>query len=371
MQQEALASFYHIDTTDLALCKEVASTVQAIISGLRIECFQSQNGAQVIFHCIHPSTLTRSSAIMLIKQFLSHHMERAARLNYENMRVIAIANEKGGVAKTTSCLNIAASLAMRERKVLLIDLDAQANATLGLGYDPAFLQHKPEDLLNNPLFPLQQAIVQTDIPNLDLIPAAQSLHEANMALVRAVGRELKLRNKLVNYVKGAGANGYDYILIDSPPAADILTLNVLMAATHLIVPVQASYYSLSAMGRLGTTIDSLYEALDPRVQLLGILVTMYNGANPAQRAVYELLNDKVRQEFGDYLFAATIDHSDSMNESEASQRPIVVTHPESAAAAAYHQVAEEVLLRLENNSGPIEPILSAASDGDSITPTLH
>jgi len=358
MSTDPVASFYHAETTDLDRCTEIAKTAQAIVSGLKVDCFFSQNGSQVVFHLEHPNTLARSSAIMLIKQFLHHDFDQAAQEAYENLRVIAFANEKGGVAKTTSCLNLAACLAMRRKQVLLIDLDAQSNATLGLGFSPAQLAHHPEELLTNPMFPLQRAILSTEIPHLDLVPASPAFHEADLALVSAVGRELKLRAKLLAYLRRPDAKRYDYVMIDSPPAADMLTLNVLMAATHLIVPVQATYYSLTAMGRLSATLDTLYEALDPRVQLLGILVTMYNGLIPAQRALLEVLREKITREFGPFVFSTTIEHSESMNESEASQRPIVLTHPTSAAAEAYHRVAEEILWRVEGEG------LTAASAGE-------
>jgi len=353
MKKILVSSFFHADTTDLDRCKEIAASVQAIISGLKLTCFLSENASQVVFHCDHPDTLTRSSAVMLVQQFLRHHLDEIDKINYDNMRVIAIANEKGGVAKTTSCINLAVCLAMRERKVLLIDFDAQANATLGLGYSPFELGFHPDELLTDPLFPLHKAIVPTDIPHLDLVPSSPTLHEANLTLVRAIGRELKLRNKLTSYFAKPNITKYDYVLVDSPPAADILTLNVLMAATHLIVPVQASYYSLSAMGRLSSTMDSLFESLEPRIQLLGILVTMYNKSIPAQRAVLEILQEKVNRQYGPFLFSAPIGHSKTMNESEVAQRPIVISHPGSAAAEAYHKVAEDIIQRIEEEPFPI------------------
>jgi chromosome partitioning protein len=350
MAERPIASFYHADTMDLKACNEIAETVRAIVSGLTVECFPSQNGQQVIFELKHSNVLARSSAIMLVKQFLRHYLDQTAKMNYENLRVIAVANEKGGVAKTTSCVNLAACLAMHNRRVLLIDLDAQANATLGLGLSPAKLKHDPQELLTEPMFPLHRYILPTEIPHLDIIPAGPSLHEANLSLVRAVGRELKLRNKIVGYLKEGTGTHYDYIVIDSPPAADILTLNVLMAATHLVVPVQASYYSLSGMARLGATVDSLYEALDPKVKMLGILVTMYDGNIPAQRAAYELLKEKLEQEYGPYLFSKTVSRSEMMLESEAGQLPIVLTHPRSQAAEEYREIAAEILSRIEGEA---------------------
>ena len=360
MPEQSVASFYHAETTDVARCGEIANAVQSIISGLSVDCFLSENGRQVIFRCVHSSSLTRSSATVLIRQFLRTHLDAAADVDYGSLSVIVFANEKGGVAKTSSCLNVATCLGMLGRRVLLIDLDAQANATLGLGWHAAHPSSQPEKLLSEPMFPLQSAIVRTDTPNLDLIPAGPTLHHANSSLVSSVGRELKLRTKLVRYLDMPGAEAYDYVMIDSPPAADLLTLNALMAATHLIVPVQASYYSLSGMSRLSATVDSLYDAVDPKIQLLGILVTMYNGNLPAQRAVLELLHERIRREFGPFVFSTTIDHCDSVNESEAAQRPVVITHPDSAAAQAYRKLADEVLDRVEGSASAALPADRAA-----------
>lgn len=360
MPEQSVASFYHAETTDVARCREIANAVQSIISGLSVDCFLSENGRQVVFRCAHSSSLTRSSATVLIRQFLRTHLDAAADVDYGSLRAIVFANEKGGVAKTSSCLNVATCLAMLGRRVLLIDLDAQANATLGLGRHAAHPSSEPEKLLSEPMFPLQSAIVRTDTPNLDLIPAGPTLHDANSSLVSSVGRELKLRTKLVRYLDMPGAEAYDYVMIDSPPAADLLTLNALMAATHLIVPVQASYYSLSGMSRLSATVDSLYDALDPKIQLLGVLVTMYNGSLPAQRAVLELLRERICREFGPFVFSTTIDHCDSINESEAAQRPVVMTHPDSAAAQAYRRLADEVLDRVEGHASAVLPADRAA-----------
>jgi chromosome partitioning protein len=355
MSGQSQASFYHAETTDVARCREIADTVESIISGLRVDCFLSENGRQVVFRCVHTSSLTRSSATVLIRQFLRTHLDAASDVDYGSLRAVVFANEKGGVAKTSSCLNVATCLAMLGRRVLLIDLDAQANATLGLGWQAVRPSSQPEKLLSEPMFPLQSAIVRTDTPNLDLVPAGPTLHDANSALVSSVGRELKLRTKLVRYVDMPGAEAYDYVMIDSPPAADLLTLNALMAATHLVVPVQASYYSLSAMSRLSATVDSLYDALDPKIELLGILVTMYNGDLPAQRAVLELLHERISREFGPFVFATTIDQCDSINESEAAQRPVVITHPDSTAAHAYRKLTDEILDRVEGRGAAAAP----------------
>ncbi len=321
--------------------------VGAVIYGARVKCFPSENGRQVIFQCTHPNALTRSAAVVLVKQFIYDHLNGITEPDFGRLNVIAIANEKGGVAKTASCVNLAASIVMAGRRVLLIDLDPQANATLNLGQTAAEPSSQPEKLLSDPTYPLNTAIVPTIVPGLDLIPAGPSLQNANHTLVSAVGRELKLRTKLVRWLEDPGSESYDFVMIDSPPAADILTLNALMAASYLIVPVQASYYSLRAMSRLAGTLDALFDALHPGIQLLGILLTMYDDHRPSQRAILELLRDRVLTEFGQYVFETAVRYCPEMQESEAYQRPVSITHPESDAADAYHKIADEILDRLE------------------------
>lgn len=288
MMDRPLSSFYHANTTDMAGCHEIAGIVGAVVYGVTVGCALSQNGRQVVFSCAHPNAMARSAAIALVKQLIRDLLNGVSDQDLAMVTVIAVANEKGGVAKTTSCVNLAACLATSGRRVLLIDLDSQANATLNLGQPVAEPSSQPEALLCDPAYPIHEAIIPTVIAGMDLIRAGPSLQNANHALVSAVGRELKLKTKLARYLATPSAKTYDYIMIDSPPAADILAVNALMAATHLIVPVQASYYSISAMGRLSATLDSLFDGLHPCVELLGILLTMYDSSRTAQRVVAEL-----------------------------------------------------------------------------------
>ena len=344
------ATFFHAETLDLDRCQAVAETVQAIISGVQVSCFLSQNQQQVIFRCEHPDTLTRGSALVMIKQLLRSDAGRSLLKEYDAIPVIAFINEKGGVAKTTSCLNLAACLAEREKQVLLADLDAQANATVGLGVDPQALRHQPAEVFTKTSLPLACAILPTEIPGLDLLPADAGLSEASLALAGSVGREVRLRNKLASYLRNPRHKHYDYILFDAPPSMDAVTLNALMAASHLIIPLQPSYYSLRAMATLAGVLDSLFDELAPKVRLLGLLVTMYNPRVAAHRALYELLQEKVNRDFGPYLFSTLVPHCREMSESEAAQAPIVRTHPQSPAARAYQCLADEMLSRLEQET---------------------
>jgi len=269
-----------------------------------------------------------------------------AGYSYGGMRVIAFANEKGGVAKTTSCVNLAAALADRGRSVLCMDMDPQANATLAFGADPDAVEAQTHMLLVDPRFPLERTIIGSGIPNLDLVPANASMNMCNKTLVAEVGREVRLRNKLLDYAKSVFTKKYDYVMIDCSPSLDLITVNVLMAATDMVVPVQAKFYSLQGMSLLAETVAGLYEQLDPRVKTLGILVTMFDRGTALDNAIYKLLQEKVETEYGDFLFRTVIGKNVAVSETEGSAKPIVLTDRSASAAKAYQAVADELLERL-------------------------
>lgn len=269
-----------------------------------------------------------------------------AGYSYGGMRAIAFANEKGGVAKTTSCVNLATVLAGRGSSVLCMDMDPQANATLALGCDVDALQSQSHMLLIDPRYPLERCIIETEIENLDLVPSSPTLNMCNKTLVAEVGREVRLRNKLLDYAKSVFTKKYDYVMIDCSPALDLITINVLMAATDMVVPVQSKFYSLQGMALLGETVSSLYEQLDPRVKTLGILVTLFDRSTALDGAIYRLLQDKIENEYGDFLFRTVIGKNIAVSETEASAKPIVLLDRSAPAAKAYEAVADELLERL-------------------------
>jgi len=274
---------------------------------------------------------------------------RRFKYDYGGLRVIALSNEKGGVAKTTSCINLAACLAQRGLEVLVLDMDPQANASLGLGVDPSRLSEQPDRLLTDERQSLARAIVKTQVKGLDLIPADNALASASKALVAEVGRETRLRTKILQHVRSPFSKKYDYMMIDCPPTLDLITHNVLIAATDLIVPVQPRFYSVQGMALLAETIRSLYRQLDPEIKLLGILVTLFDKSTALDQAIYELLKERVESEFGpDFLFKSVITRSILIGETELSDLPIVLREPGSRAAEAYQAVAEEMLARLES-----------------------
>ncbi len=277
----------------------------------------------------------------------SSRIDGTALAPYGNTSVIAFVNEKGGVAKTTSCVNLAAALAQRNQRVLCIDLDPQANATtaFGIAADQA-ISREAHCLLTMPRFPLERAIVSTQIEGLDLIPSSARLADCDKTLVMEVGREGRLRGKLRDFYRSVLTDKYDAVLIDCPPSLDMLTINALTAATHMIVPVTTKFYALKGMALLGDLVATLHEQIGASVKLLGILITMFDKKTALDLTIYRLLKEKVESEYGDYLFSTIISKSVVVSEAEAGGLPVLMREPESRAATAYHELAAEMLDRL-------------------------
>lgn len=266
---------------------------------------------------------------------------------YGDASVIAFVNEKGGVAKTTSCVNLAAGLAQRNYRVLCMDLDPQANATTALGISSEqAIEKEAHCLLTMARFPLERGIVPTQIANLDLVPASPRLGDCNKTLVMEVGREGRLRNKLREFYRSVLTDKYDLVLMDCPPSLDLLSINALTAATHMVVPVTTKFYALKGMSLLGEMVATLHEQLGATVKLLGILVAMFDKKTALDVTIYRLLKEKVEREFGDYVFSTIISKSVIVSEAEAGGLPVTLREPESPAADAYQKLAEELCERL-------------------------
>lgn len=258
---------------------------------------------------------------------------RAGHANAPN--IIAIANQKGGVGKTTTAINLSAALARRGKRVLLLDIDPQGNATTGLGVDKASLRACMYDVILKSL-PLADAIVASRIGGLALAPATLNLAGAEIELVTAMSRELRLRAALQ-----ALETGYDYICIDCPPSLGLLTLNALSAATSLIVPIQAEYFALEGLGQLTQVIELVKQHLNPKLYILGVLVTMFDGrTNLATQVVQE-----VEKFFPGLMFATRVPRSVRLSEAPSYGAAIVDFDPKGKGAAAYTALAEEVTKR--------------------------
>jgi chromosome partitioning protein len=249
-------------------------------------------------------------------------------------KIISIANQKGGVGKTTTAINLSASLAVAEKKTLLIDADAQGNASSGMG-----INH--EQIKKNNLYrclienrPLSEAIVNTQIPHLDILPANQDLVGVELEFVTLKDREKRLKTLL----RGLDSD-YDYIVIDCPPSLGFLTVNALVASDYLVVPLQCEYFAMEGLGHLLNTMELIKRQLNPTLYLGGILLTMYDSRNLLARRV----SDDVRGHFGNLVFKTLIPRNVRLSESPSHGLPIVLYDIKSRGAISYMELAEEII----------------------------
>ena len=246
-------------------------------------------------------------------------------------RVITICNAKGGVGKTTTATNVSAYMAAMGKYVLLVDMDPQANATTGVGVaakDPSIYHSFVDD--QNPL----HVIKKTSIFGFEILPASQSLAGANVELVSMDEREYRLK-KIINQVR----TNYDYILVDCPPSLGLLTVNALAASEYVVIPVQCEYYALEGLSQLLNTINLVRQGLNPDLQVLGVLLTMYDKRNQLSRQV---LNE-IHKNFPGRVFNSVIPRLVSLAEAPSFGKTILQFDPGSRAARAYRQLAEEII----------------------------
>ncbi len=252
-------------------------------------------------------------------------------------KIVSLANQKGGVGKTTTAINLGASLAACERNVLLIDLDPQANATSGLGF-PKHEEKSMYPVLTDGMN-IREVIRPTELPNFHIAPSSVDLVAAELELSDAIGREFHLRRALQDI-----ATEYDYVLIDSPPSLGLLTINGLTAANSVLVPMQCEYFAIEGVAQLVNTIDRVRDLLNPSLEIEGIALTMYDERMNLARQVAE----EVRSHFGEKVYNTVVPRNVRLGEAPSFGKPIILYDIRSRGSEAYINLAKEFIQRAEN-----------------------
>ncbi len=273
-----------------------------------------------------------------------------ARPDAPRSRCIVVANQKGGVGKTTTAVNLAASLAAADRRTLLIDCDPQGNASSGVGVRRGSFERSIYDVIIGQAT-IAEAAIATAIPSLFVVPATQDLVAVELELVDAADRATRLRDALVDARSGPGA--YDYVILDCPPSLGILTLNALTAADRVVVPLQCEYYALEGLTHLMATIDRIRASLNPGLDLEGVVLTMYDARNSLTHQVA----DEVKSHFR--VFDTVIPRNVRLSEAPSHGLPVLLYDAQSKGAQAYLSLAREVV----EGAGSAGPSAASAKAG--------
>lgn len=250
--------------------------------------------------------------------------------------IVTVANQKGGVGKTTTTINLAAALAQKGFRTLLIDLDPQANSTMSY-VDPRSVSRSMFDVLVSEELGFADVIVPTPVPNLSLAPSRIALAKLESKLIGEMDGPFRLKDKM-----NGTASQFDYIFIDTPPTLGMITVNAMVASSHVLVPIQSSYFALEGTDDLLETIDKIKARPNPNLQLLGVVITMHDKRTTLARDIHE----QISRVFGDRLFETVITKSIRLEESPAYKESIFTFAPKSSGAMEYYSLSEEVLARV-------------------------
>jgi chromosome partitioning protein len=249
--------------------------------------------------------------------------------------IVSIANQKGGVGKTTTAINLAAALAMRGKRTLLIDMDPQSNSSMSY-LDVRRVERSLYDVLSDSNCPLGDVIVASPVENLWIAPARIALAKLEAKLVGEIDAHFRLKDRLAPI-----RDDYEFMVIDCPPTLGLLTANALVASSHLLVPIQSSYFALEGTDDLLETVEKVRARANPDLRLLGVLITMHD----RRTAIARDIRNQIRTVFGDQVFATVISKSVRLEESPAYKEPIFTFAPESSGATEYYRLCEEVIDR--------------------------
>ena len=255
-------------------------------------------------------------------------------------RVISIANQKGGVGKTTTAVNLSACVSTLGKKVLLLDIDPQGNSTSGLGFDKNIVEHSTYDVVVNETN-IETVVLDTMLENLKLCPSNINLAGAEIEMVSMISRENKLRNAL-EFHKDA----YDYIFIDCPPSLGLLTINALTASNAVLVPIQCEYYALEGLGQFMTTVNLIQKHLNRALTVEGVVLTMFDARTNLSIQVV----DEIRKHFEDKVYSTLIPRNVKLSEAPSYGLPIIIYDPSCKGAECYMELAKEVIESSEGNS---------------------